>query len=194
LKLLLKEKSNLKIVAEANAAEVILELLRTTPVDVLLTDIMMPGLGGYELSLHVKKEHPSVKILALSMSEDGAMIAKMMEHAKIDGYIPKASGQKELIKAIETILSGNTYFSEEIIRQYNSYKIIKTENKTLNLTNREMEIIECLFQHFSNKQIADKLFISERTVETHRKNIYRKTNTRGEASLMRFVKEHQLIP
>jgi DNA-binding NarL/FixJ family response regulator len=193
LKLLLKEKSNICIVAEANSGEEMLQLLQQYPVDILLTDIMMPGLDGYELAVQVKKILPRVKILALSMSEDGLLISRMIEQAKVDGYIPKASGQKELIGAIETILDGNKYFSSSIIRQYESYKILKDENKVLNLTTREMEIIECILQHFSNKQIASKLFISERTVETHRKNIYRKTNTKGEASLIKFVKEHKLI-
>lgn len=193
LKLLLRERPNYRILAEANAAEQILEKMRMETPDVLLTDIMMPGLGGFELALQVKLEFPGVKILALSMNEDGAMIARMIDEAKIDGFIPKASGQQELISAIEQLKKGGTYFSAGIMQQYESYVIMKTENKVLNLTNREMDIIECILQHYSNKQIAGKLFISERTVETHRKNIYRKTNTKGEASLIKFVKEHKLI-
>lgn len=193
LKLLLRENSSMQVVAEANSGEALLPLLETHRIDVLLTDIMMPGMSGFELAMLVKRIHPSVRILALSMSEEGATIARMIEEAKVDGYIPKASGQKELITAISTIGSGGTYFAPEILRQYESYVIIKSENKILNLTNREIEIISCIMQHFSNKQIADSLYISERTVETHRKNIYRKTNTRGEASLISFVKEHKLL-
>ena len=74
------------------------------------------------------------------------------------------------------------------------YKKLKTENEDFNLTNRELQIIECIIQHLSNKDIANKLFISERTVETHRKNIYRKTNTKGVATLVQFVKTHKLLP
>lgn len=194
LKLLLRENPTLQVIAEANSAEALLPLLEQQAVDVLLTDIMMPGMSGFELAMLVKRRHPAIKMLALSMSEEGATIARMIEEAKVEGYIPKASGQKELIQAIQTIAAGGTYFAPEILRLYESYVIIKSENKVLNLTNREMEIIECIVQHFSNKQIADKLYISERTVETHRKNIYRKTNTKGEASLISFVKQHRLIP
>ena len=128
------------------------------------------------------------------MSEEGGLITKMIEEAKIDGYIPKASGKQELINAITSIVNGINYFSEEVQEQYEIYKKIKTENEVLNLTNRELQIIECMIQHLSNKDIANKLFISERTVETHRKNIYRKTNTKGVATLVQFVKTHKLLP
>lgn len=194
LKLLLQNHPELLITAEANSAEEMLNLLSQKKVDILLTDITMPhGMNGYELSLKVKKEMPHIKTLALSMSEDGSMITKMIEGAQVDGYIPKAAGQKELLTAIEKIAAGEKYFSAEVLHQYELHKVIRDENKELNLTARELQIIECIIKHYSNKQIADELFISERTVETHRKNIYRKTNTKGEASLIQFVREHKLI-
>jgi two-component system nitrate/nitrite response regulator NarL len=194
LKLLLKEKSNLAIVAESTSAQTMLRLLDECEVDVLITDIMMPEMDGYELSMTVKKKYPQIKILALSMSEEGGMIAKMIEEAKVDGYIQKASGKQELINAITSIINGTPYFSPQVQEQYEAYKKIKIQNKDLNLTNRELQIIECIIQHLSNKDIANKLFISERTVETHRKNIYRKTNTKGVATLVQFVKTYKLLP
>ena len=194
LKLLLQDHSKFEIIVEANSAEEMLQLLRLKKVDVLLTDITLPhGISGYDLSLLLKKEMPQLKILALSMSEEGGMITKMIEQAQVDGYIPKASGQKELLTAIEKIAAGEKYFAADVLQQYELYKTIRSENKVMNLTARELQIIECIIKHYSNKQIADELFISERTVETHRKNIYRKTETKGEASLIRFVTEHKII-
>jgi two-component system nitrate/nitrite response regulator NarL len=194
LKLLLRANPELNIAAEANSAEEMLELLKTKKVDVILTDITMPnGMNGFDFSFKIKKEMPQVKILALSMSEDGGMIAKMIEVAKVDGYIPKSAGQQELLTAIKEVSSGKKYFSSDALQQYEVYKNIKNENEELNLTPRELEIIQCIIKHYSNKQIADALFISERTVETHRKNIYRKTQTKGEASLIQFVKEHNIL-
>jgi len=193
LRLLLKSRKNIRITAEANSAEEMLRLLDAHPADVLLTDIMMPGMTGYELSLEIRKNKTSkIKILALSMSEDGALITKMIEEARVDGYIPKAAGSQELLKAIELLANGEKYFSEKITAQYDAYKKMQSENETFNLTARELEIINCIIQHLSNKAIAEKLFISERTVETHRKNIYRKTNTKGEAALIKFVKDHNI--
>ena len=193
LKPLLKSRKNIKVVAEATSAAVMLELLMTQPVDVLLTDLMMPGMTGFELAMELRKDKTvKIKILALSMSEDGALITKMIEDAKVDGYIPKVAGKKELLEAIELLARGERYFSKQIIQQYESYKLIQTEHEKFNLTARELEIIGCIVQHLSNKAIASKLFISERTVETHRKNIYRKTNTRGEAALIEFVKQYKI--
>jgi DNA-binding NarL/FixJ family response regulator len=194
LKLLLQNSADLSITAEATSAEEMLTQLSQKKIDILLTDIAIPhGMNGFDLSVKVKKEMPHLKILALSMNEEGSMIAKMIEQANVDGYIPKAAGQKELFKAIEKIAKGEKYFSEDILRQYELYKTIRNKNEEFNLSSRELQIIECIMKHYSNKQIADELFISERTVETHRKNIYRKTNTKGEASLIQFVKERKLI-
>jgi DNA-binding NarL/FixJ family response regulator len=194
LKLLLQASPELYIVAEANSAEEMLEQLRTKKIDIVLTDITMPhGMNGYEFALNIKKEMPQIKILVLSMSEEGGMITKMIDTVKVDGYISKAAGREELLTAIKKISSGEKYFSADALQQYEVYKNIKSENKELNLTPRELEIIQCIIKYYSNKQIADTLFISERTVETHRKNIYRKTQTKGEASLIQFVNEHNII-
>lgn len=194
LKLLLNGDEQFVITLEANSAEEMLDKLHTGQADILLTDITMPsGMNGYELALAVRKELPSVKILVLSMNEDGALITRLIEKAGVDGYISKAAGQQELLKAITTISSGGKYFTESIWKQYESYQELRSENAEMNLTSRELQIIECLMKHYSNKQIADELFISERTVETHRKNIYRKTNTKGEAALIQFVKEHRIV-
>lgn len=190
----MQDNKKFNIAAEANTASEMLSKLEHTKVDALLTDITMPsGMNGYDLALIVKNKMPHIKILVLSMSEDGAVITKMIEEAKIDGYIPKASGQKELLTAIETIMAGNRYFSTPVLQQYEVYKKIRSGNEELNLTSRELQIIECIFKHYRNKQIADELFISERTVETHRKNIYRKTGTKNESSLIQFVKDHKLL-
>ena len=191
---MLNGNENLAIVVESTSAGELLQLLQHCEVDVLITDIMMPEMDGYTLAIEVKKKFPQIKILALSMNEEGSMIGKMIDDAKVDGYIPKASGKQELITAIQSIANGMPYFSSQIKEQYQSYKKIKTENKNLNLTNRELQVIECIIHRLSNKEIAAKLFISERTVETHRKNIYRKTNTKGVGTLVEFVKMHQLLP
>jgi two-component system, NarL family, nitrate/nitrite response regulator NarL len=193
LKLLLRDKKRFEIVAEATKAKDMLELIKQAAPDVLITDIMMPGMDGFEFSLKIRTEFPHIKILALSMSEDGHMIAKMIEQVKINGYIPKASGREELINAIESIAENTQYFAPQIIEQYEYYKKIKSDSEHFHLTTRELEIIECMIKHLSNKEIAQKLFISERTVETHRKNIFRKTNTKGVGTLIEFIKKHKIF-
>jgi two-component system nitrate/nitrite response regulator NarL len=168
-------------------------LLREEEADILLTDVMMPEQNGAELAKTVRKEFPKVKILALSMSGQGDIVNQMIEDADIAGYVLKNIGQKELLKALEKIAAGGIYFSEEVLQEMTKVSQRKKDNEAIHLTDREIEIIRLIEKEYSNKQIAETLFISERTVETHRKNIFRKTDTSGVIGLIKFAYEHKLI-
>jgi DNA-binding NarL/FixJ family response regulator len=162
--------------ATTNPTEVIKKLEQST-VDVLLTDVMMPGLPGNQLAKQVKEKFPDVKILVLSISGQGDLVNEMINDADISGYVLKNTGKQELIKALEKIVSGGIYFSDEVIEELQRTSLRKRQNLQAHLTSREIEIIRLIEKEYNNKQIAEALFISERTVETHRKNIFRKTNT-----------------
>lgn len=192
LRLLLSHNARFQIIAEATSGKEILDILNKKTVDVLMVDIVMPEMDGYELSIQVRKLYPQIKILALSMNSEGSIIDKMMEHAHINGYLLKTTGKNELIQAIEIIAGGKDYFAPEVLRELNSFRKIKEENQLMNLTAREMEVIKCMIRNLTNKQIADQLYISERTVETHRKNIFRKTNTHSVLHLMDFLKKQKI--
>lgn len=178
--------------ASTEPAEV-LEKLGQTPVDILLTDVMMPQLPGNELAKQVKEKFPAIKILALSMSGQGDLVNEMINDADISGYVLKNIGKQELIKALEKIADGGIYFSEDVINELQRTSQRKKENEEAHLTDREIEIIRLIEKEYNNKQIAEALFISERTVETHRKNIFRKTNTNSVIGLVKYAYEHKLI-
>ncbi|MBK6636107.1 MAG: response regulator transcription factor [Chitinophagaceae bacterium] len=161
--------------------------------DILLTDVMMPGMNGAELSKAVHEKFPEIKILALSMSGQGDLVNQMIDDADISGYVLKNIGKQELIKALEKISGGGIYFSEEVLEEMTRASEMKKENAEVHLTNREIEIIRLIEKELSNKQIAEELFLSERTIETHRKNIFRKTNTSGVIGLVKYAYEHKLI-
>ena len=168
----------------------VLELLDENPTDILLTDISMPLMSGIELTRLVKKKFPSIKVIAISMHSEGVVIKEMVD-AGISGYILKNTGRAELIEALDRVRSGGTYFGEEITREIlNSFTARDQEQK---LTNREIEIIKLINEEYGNKQISSKLFISERTVETHRKNIFRKTNTQSVVGLLKYAAQHKFI-
>ncbi len=167
--------------------------IAASDIDVLLTDVMMPVLPGNELAKLVKKQFPHVKILALSMSGQGDLVNEMIEQADISGYVLKNIGKQELIAALEKIAGGGIYFSEEVINELQTTASKKKQKEESQLTAREIEIIQLIEKEFNNKQIAETLFISERTVETHRKNIFRKTNTNSVIGLVKFAYEHRLI-
>jgi DNA-binding NarL/FixJ family response regulator len=193
LKLLLSDHPQFNIVAEYNKGTDLLEELKNLTVDIVLTDIMMPEMDGYEVALRIKKEFPQVKVLALSMNGEGMLIDKMIEEADVAGYLLKTTDKKELVTALESVSKGDTYFAKEILEELHSFQKIKKENEAIHLTSREIDIIKCIAEDLSNKQIADKLFISERTVETHRKNIFSKTNMHSAISLIDFAKKRKLI-
>ena len=171
----------------------VIKKLEHSPIDILLTDVMMPSLPGNDLAKKVKEKFPNVKILALSMSGHGDLVNEMINDADISGYVLKNIGKNELIKALEKIASGGIYFSDEVIEELKRTSQRKKQNDEAHLTNRELEIIRLIEKEYNNKQIADALFISERTVETHRKNIFRKTNTNSVIGLVKYAYEHKLI-
>jgi DNA-binding NarL/FixJ family response regulator len=193
LKSLLQGYDQFKVVLECTDPLQMLQQLEQTKVDILLTDVMMPGMNGAELSKAVHHKFPEIKILALSMSGQGELVNSMINDADISGYVLKNIGKKELMDALEKISAGGIYFSDEVLLEMTKASELKKESDDAHLTAREIEIIKLIEKEFNNKQIAETLFLSERTVETHRKNIFRKTKTSGVIGLIKFAYEHKLI-
>jgi two-component system, NarL family, nitrate/nitrite response regulator NarL len=193
IKSLLHGHEHFKIAIECTDSTQMLSLLEAKKVDILLTDIMMPGINGAELSKAVHQKFPEIKILALSMSGQGDLVNQMIDEANISGYVLKNIGKQELIKALEKISNGGIYFGEEVLAEMQKASEVKKENDEAHLTVREIEIIRLIEKELNNKKIADTLFLSERTVETHRKNIFRKTNTSSVIGLVKYAYEHKLI-
>ncbi len=171
----------------------VIEKLKSCHVDVLLTDVMMPEMPGNILAKEVHKQFPRLKILALSMSGEGEIVNEMINDADISGYILKNVGKKELVAAIEKIAGGGIYFSDEVLAELTKTANRRKETEDAHLTSRELEIIRLIENEYNNRQIAEKLYISERTVETHRKNIFRKTGTNSVIGLVKYAYEHRLI-
>lgn len=190
---LLQDVPDFEILYFSTHATEALAYLENHYADMLLTDVMMPEMTGQELAQTVRKKHPNIKILALSMSAQGEVVDDLINHAEINGYVLKNIGKAELELAIRKIAAGGIYFSEEVLNALEKNEQIKVENEENNLTRRELEIIKLIEKECSNRQIAETLFISERTVETHRKNIFRKTKTNSLVGLVKYAYEHKLI-
>lgn len=193
IKSLLDGQDNFEITADTTSANAMLSILAEKKVDVLITDIMMPEMNGQDLAKKVKQQFPEVKILALSMTGEGDIVNNMINEADISGYVLKNIGKQELTHALQKIAGGGIYFSDEVLKELEKFSNIKKENEETHLTAREIEIIRLIEKEMSNKDIADTLFISERTVETHRKNIFRKTKTGSLIGLIKYAYEHKLI-
>lgn len=193
LKALLKDHPKFCITLESNNPVQFIESLKKCQVDIIITDIMMPEMNGQELAKKIRKAYPDLKIMAMSMSGEGSLVNEMIEDADISAYVLKNIGKDELIKALDKVAGGGIYFSEQVMKEMLRASEQKKEIEEIHLTERETEIIGLIEKEMSNKEIADKLFISERTVETHRKNIFRKTKTNSVIGLIKFAYEHKLI-
>ncbi len=178
------------IVAKAENTLSALKALETHDIDIMITDINMPGDDGLVLIKKVKKQYPNLKIMVLSMHEERSIVLDAIQ-LKINAYLLKNVTQQQFVRALQLVKANKFYISEEI-----SHLLIeKIQSKTNNriLSEREHEVLKLIAREYSNKQIAKALFISERTVESHRKNIYRKTNTKSIIGLIKYAIENKLV-
>lgn len=191
LKALLSGEENISIVGENTNPKTALREIKEYRPDIVLTDINMPEMDGIELTKEVKKLNPEIKLIALSMFGERGTISDMIK-AGVNAYILKNTGKQELLKAIDKVSNGGSFFSDEVSEEM-MRPLDASESKEINLSPREIEIIELIAKEYSNAKIAETLFISERTVETHRKNIFRKTNTKGVIGLLKYCIEKRII-
>ena len=191
LKALIKECPDFEFVAEANDGKRLLEIVRVVHVDVVLVDIDMPIMNGLQAIEAIKQEKPDVKCMALTMHNEKGMIQKVLA-AGASGYILKNIDQIDLIAAIKKVYEGGKAFSEDVIMTLagsaNSTNVAY-QNVMLSddLTDREIEILKLIAQGYSNKEIGDQLFISHRTVDTHRTNLMKKLDVHNIAGLIRYA-------
>ncbi|MEO7523197.1 MAG: response regulator transcription factor [Ferruginibacter sp.] len=190
---LLQDNEKIKVAFVTTEPSTVLMKLAEMPVDILLTDIMMPEMRGDILAKEVTVRFPEIRILALSMTSGAELVDEMIREANISGYALKNISRNELCIAIEKIAAGSIYFSPEVLEELHKSVHPVKEDLKINLTNREIEIVKLIEREMSNKQIASNLFISERTVETHRKNIFRKTNTSSLIGLVKYAYQHDLV-
>lgn len=158
--------------------------------DVILMDISLPDINGIDLCKLIKTKYPGIMVLALSTFNQGSYIKKMMDNGA-SGYLLKNTGKKEMIEAIKVVTSGKLYLSNEAaMAQKNDTQL---KNCIPQLTKREKEVLHYIATGLTNVQIAEKLFISIDTVETHRKNLHTKLKVNNSAMLVRFAAEHNLL-
>ncbi|HKL02261.1 MAG TPA: response regulator transcription factor [Cryomorphaceae bacterium] len=190
LVMMLDNSDKIKVVTSASNGREVLAKLPEHEVDVLLMDIQMPELDGYETAKIVSEKHPNVKVITLSMHSERIYIERMYE-AGVAGYLLKSAGKEEIVKAIEKVYNGETYFSSEVaVAMLSKPSSKKTSITASSLTRREKEIMELIASGMTNPEIAEKLFLSTDTIKTHRKNMMRKLNVNNTAALVKFALEN----
>lgn len=190
---MLIDERDIVIVGEEENGNAALKTLGSKEVDVVLSDISMPVMGGSELTKNINEFHPNVKVLILSMHEEEQYIKDLIDHGA-SGYILKNTGASELIKAIRTVAEGKNFFSNEV---YST--LIMGNNKKANttdviqLTKREIEVLKLISNEMKNHEIAEALFVSIRTVDTHRRNLLQKLNVKNTAGLVRYAVKSGIV-
>jgi two-component system, NarL family, nitrate/nitrite response regulator NarL len=187
---ILKDNDQVQVVHTATSADAALAWFKQNEADLVITDYSMPGMDAITFVRTLKRIYPDIKIIMLSMHEEVHLTREILK-CGVNAYILKKDTQKELLKAIEEVSSGRIYLSQDISKQMIMNMDNPDEGKLL--TDREREILRLIAKEYSNKQIAETLFISERTVETHRKNIFRKTGTGSLVGLIKFAYANNLI-
>ncbi|MGB3464556.1 MAG: response regulator transcription factor [Cyclobacteriaceae bacterium] len=172
----------------SNSAESAMTLLKENNYDILITDYEVPGMTGLELVQLAKASCPDIKTIILSMHDDPAVVKELLRMG-VDGYVLKNDTHQSIKDALDKVTRGKRFLSEDI----SDILIQGMDEKTSVLTPREIEILKLIAKEFSTRQIADILFISERTVETHRKNILKKTGSTNLVGLIKYAYANNLV-
>ncbi len=190
LKNLINNLPRFNVADVATSGNMALDLIKRNDYDVIVTDYEMPELTGLELIKAARAVHPEVKVIVLSMHDDPAVVRELLR-AGVNGYVLKKDAHTTLVEALQKVMDNKKFLSDEI-----SDVLIQLSDGNEDrgvLTSREEEILRLIVKEYSSRQIAEILFISERTVETHRKNILRKTGAANLVGLIKYAYAHNLI-
>lgn len=193
LKLLISSFKNMEVVSEASNGIELLEKLKTVTVDILLLDLQMPEMDGFETCDKINELYPNIKILILTLINEEDTIRKMM-NTSVNGYLTKNTNPYELEKAIWELEDNGFYFEKSLTDVIKN--ILKNQPKTEvpnSITEREMEIIQLTLKELSGKEIADKLGISLKTVEVHKRNMMEKTHAKNFIGVITYCLLNELI-
>lgn len=194
MSLLLNTIEDFELLATATNGQEVMRLLDLYEIDVLICDLQMPLMSGIEVILQVRQKHPVAKVLILTMSDENNRVREVIQ-AGGAGYLLKTANKNELASAIRMIANGQSYFSTAIMLNLSKPDAVKVEikNKSMALSDRELEVLKLIVSENSSTQIAEKLFISFNTVETHRKHLYKKLGVNTSLGLLKYAFRHGLI-
>ena len=187
-----------KIVDEAANGKEALEKLEKRSFDLIITDISMPLMDGLELMRRIREKDVNQPVIALTMLGESQHIKQMLALG-VNGYILKNAGEEEILKAIDRVMNGESYYSYEvtqaILNDLTGKKLKPKQRLTLEtpLSDREKEVLKLIVEEMSNQEIADKLFISVRTVDAHKRNMLEKTGAKNIAGLVMYAVEHDIV-
>ncbi len=192
LSLILSDIPNVEIVGEAADGKEFLDFIETSHVDLAFMDINMPVINGIDATIAALQRFPEMLIIVLSMHGEEEYYEKMVE-AGVKGFLLKNSDSTELEKAVQIVIGGDTYFSQELLMNIIKQKSTRKASDDIQFTEREMDVLKLLCKGYSNAEIAEKLFISSRTADRHRANLLSKTGCKNAISLVIYAVKNHVI-
>jgi DNA-binding NarL/FixJ family response regulator len=187
---LLQNEKEMKVTGYSGTGQDCIDFFRSHTADVILMDINLPDMSGIELCALIKKQYPGIMVLALSTYNQVVYINKMMESGA-SGYLLKNADKREIIQGIYDVVQGKTFLSFEAAQSLKQARMKSHEMPVI--TKREKEVLVLITEGLTNYEIAEKLFISVDTVDTHRKNLYNKLGVKNTATLIKYAIQNNLI-
>ncbi len=193
---LLEKVVDIEVVDEVSNGNEAIEKVSKGGIDVVLMDIDMGDTNGIDTTIKIKEQFPEVNVLVLSMHGEHSYVIRMLDAGAI-GYMLKNAGKDEMVTAIRSVAKGDSYFSKDVssilVEHLHKPTSIKKKKDDLPLTDREIEVLKLIALEYSNPEIAEKLFISIRTVDTHRRNLLEKLGAKNTAGLVKYAVKNKLI-
>lgn len=190
--MVIEKMENCEIVAEASNGYDFLEQLNRHEADLVFMDIKMPKMNGIEATQHALQRNPDLKIVAISMFGEEKYLQKML-NAGVKGFLLKNSNIDQIENAINLVMEGKNCYSDELLGYFTNKYISKDSENEVSLTKREIEVLELVAKGLSNQEIADKLFISRRTVDGHKSNLILKTGSNNVVELLIYAIKNNLV-
>ena len=199
IRALLASEPSIEVVGEAGNGQELLDRLPTTPTDIILLDANMPVLDGLATTLRLREEFPAIRILILSMLAHERYIGQLFD-AGASGYVLKSADKGEILVAIQAVAAGKQFLCSDIgltmlrrVLAKDAEPDAEEPNRSGRLSRRETEVLHLLAEGLTTNEIAEKLFTSQRTIETHRQNILEKTQTKNTAALIKLAVTQGLL-
>ena len=195
---ILKSESDLQVAGRSYDGPSVIDFLKNNKVNIVLLDVNLPGMNGIEVCKEITVHYPDVRVLAISMFNEESFVSEILNNGA-KGYLLKNTGREELLKAIRTVANGDSYFSKEvtetIMKSLMNQRKASGKNTSFipKLSRREKEVLKLIAQEFTTQEIADNLYISLKTVESHRSSLLSKLNARNSVGLVRIALENNLL-
>lgn len=192
IEVLLKDNSNIQVVLKSDSGRELLDFIKKHKVDLIILDVELPGTDGFSLLKRINEVDPSIKVLFLSSRSESFYAGRALR-AGANGFISKRKDQKDIFRAVEMLLAGYSFFPFETLNLLSNNSLRRGDLSELPLSNREVTVLRYLANGLSNKEIAEQLLLSNKTISAHKSNIFSKLGVQTIVELIDYAKAHELL-